>query len=390
MWLSACWMFFSLKRNIYGILFASMLPPPSSYTEPHLQKHHGIFRKELSLLEATSLIISGTIGAGILGLPFALQHLGAPLAVLSLFVFGALTIFLNLLLGRLAEKAGRPLQLVGLAKHYLGRTGEILMSVVMYATLFGVLTIYIIGAGEALQGLFGGDALGWSTIFFAVASILVFLGLRTLKKTELFLSLGILLVVLLLSFVSAGHIDREYLVAANPFAALFPYGVLIFALHGTTSIPEAYSLLPHNVRAFRKAVVMAGISTVIVYMLFVVTVIGVTGPLTTPVATIGLGEKVGPVVHVLANVFAILAMSTSFLMGSLALRDSLVWDWKVSRVTSSLFVCTVPFIIFMLGLRQFTAAIDVVGGWFMTIEILLILAMALAAHVVVAKNKTTP
>lgn len=360
----------------------------SSYQESNLTKHHGIFRKELSTLEAIALIISGTIGAGILGLPFALQHLGVPLAIVSLLLFGFFTILLNLLLGRLAEKAGKPLQLVGLAKQYLGKTGEVLMSVVMYATLFGVLTIYIIGAGEALSALFGGDSMLWSILFFAVASILVFLGLRTLKKAELFLSLGILAVVIILSLVSAAHVHTEHLLAAHPFSALFPYGVLIFALHGTTSIPEAYSLLPKNKRAFRKAVVRAGISIVVVYILFVTTVIGVTGPLTTPVATVGLGEKVGPVVHVLANVFAILAMSTSFLMGALALRDSLVWDWKMSQAGSSIMVCAIPFTIFMLGLRQFTTAIDVVGGWFMTIEILLILGMAFSAYMF--KNKTTP
>lgn len=348
---------------------------PPTYSEPKIQTHQGVFRKQLSFFEAIALIVSGTIGAGILGLPYALQHLGVVLAIISLVVFGVLTVLLNLLLGKLAAHAGRPLQLVGLAKVYLGKTGEVVMSIVMYMTLFGVLVIYIIGVGEALQSIFGGDSFFWSTIFFAITSTLVFFGLRTVKKTELFLSLGIIAVVLVLSLVSARHIDVGHLLVSHPFSRLFPYGVLIFALHGTTSIPEAYSLLPKQTVLFRRAVLGAGILVVSVYTLFVVIVMGVTGPLTTPIATIGLGEKVGPVVHLLANIFAVFAMSTSFLMGAVSLRDSLVWDWRLSNTVSSLLTCVLPFLLFLVGFRQFTKALDVVGGWFMTVEIILILGM---------------
>ncbi len=375
----------SEERDILG---TSMVYDSTEHKEFPLRKHQGIFARELSIFEASALIISGTIGAGILGLPYALREVGVWWGLLLIISMGGLMLLLNLLIAWLANVAGQPLQLVGLAKKYLGRGGELLMSAIMYSTLFGVLTVYIIGAGEALQALFGGDRILWSILFYAVATTVVVLGIKTLKKAELFLSLGILAVVIVLSFVSVPHISIPTLHTPSLVQFLAPYGILLFAFHGTTSIPEAHALLPKNRRHFRLAVLLAMIIITAVYSVFSFTVLSVTGPLTTPIATIGLGEKIGGIIFSLGNIFALLAMSTSFLMASLSLRDSLVWDKKISRVAALVIVSTVPFLLFVLGLRQFAETIDLIGGWLMSAETILILLMVLVAFR--QKRKQTP
>jgi len=72
------------------------------------------------------------------------------------------------------------------------------------------------------------------------------------------------------------------------------------------------------------------------------------------------------------NIFAVFAMGASFLMVGVALRDSFVWDFKFPKGIASFFVCGVPIVIFLLGLRQFIAAVDIVGGVFGSIELLLL------------------
>ena len=251
------------------------------------------------------------------------------------------------------------------------------MSLVSYTLLLGALLIYIIGEGETLSALFGGTPFFWSVIFFLLGSFCVFLGLRTIKVAELILMLGLLALVLFLVLWSAPHIQFAHWQYADFAQYLLPYGVLVFAYHGTTSVPEAHSILPKDIRLFRKVIVTAGAIVMAVYAIFALVVVGVTGPETTEIATIGLGQFLGPAVFIVGNFFASIAMGTSFLMAGVALRDSLSWDFRVHPLISAGVVTLVPFLLFLFGIREFVATIDIVGGVFMSLEILLILMMYL-------------
>jgi amino acid permease len=336
-------------------------------------KYKGVFRKQVSLFEAVALIVSVTIGAGVLGLPYAISKVGIFLGIFYIAGIGILMIGLNLLLGSIAVGIKKEMQLVGFAKRYLGEKGKWLMTFLMYLLSWGVLVVYVIGEGEVLTELFGGSEFFWSTAFFIFITVLIYTGLSTIKIVELILSIGILSVVLVLSIYSAPHVNLasfEHLSFAN---LLLPYGVLLFAFHGTTSVPEAHSILKDKDNTFKKAIIIAGVINIIVYAIFAVVVVGVTGFDTTEIATIGLGEKLGPKVFLLGNIFALLAMGTSAIMVGVSLRDSMRWDFNLSRNLSTALVCGIPFLVFVFGLRGFIKAIDIVGGVFMSIEMLLIL-----------------
>jgi amino acid permease len=73
------------------------------------------------------------------------------------------------------------------------------------------------------------------------------------------------------------------------------------------------------------------------------------------------------------NIFAMLAMATSFLILGMSLKDSLSWDFGLSNKKSTLLAVGLPLIIFIAGLRQFILAIDIVGGIFMSLEMFLII-----------------
>jgi len=337
--------------------------------------HNGVFRKQISLFEGVALIVSGTIGAGVLGLPFAIAKVGVFLGVLYIIAVGALMIGLNLLLGSIAVRTKQKMQLVGFAEKYLGKPWKYVMTFLLYLMLWGVLVIYIIGEGRVLAELFGGSEFFWSTIFFTFVALFIYIGINTIKVIELFLSMGVLAVVLILTIYSAPHMEVASLQHINFANLLLPYGILLFAFHGTTAVPEAHSILIKNKTNFKKAIIISGIISIIVYALFSAVVVGVTGQVTSEIATIALGSKLGVKIFLLGNLFAVLAMGTSCLMAGLALRDSMSWDFKISQGLATLLVCGVPFLIFVLGIRQFIAAMDIVGGVFMSFEMLLILAI---------------
>jgi len=172
--------------------------------KPHrdLAPHHGIFRPRLTLFESVALIISGTVGAGVLSIPYAVAQSGFRIGLAYIVVLGMLMMGLNLMVGEIAIRTKGTFQLVGLAKKYLGPVGGILMTLVFYSLLFGVLVIYIIGEGETLAALFGGSSFEWSLIFFTFSALLVAFGLKTVKTIELFLTAGILSILVLMSWLS--------------------------------------------------------------------------------------------------------------------------------------------------------------------------------------------
>jgi len=315
--------------------------------------------------------VTFTVGAGIFSLPYAISKVGLLVGIIYLVLFGILIMGMNLMLGQVADQAGDNMQLVGLAKKYLGKKGEFMMTLLFYFMSFGVLVIYLIGEGDALSALLPGTAFMWSMIFFVVGSLLVLAGIRAIKVVSFILSLSILAIILLIIWTSAPHIDYQNYVY-NDFSNLFlPFGVILFAYSSLTSIPEAHSLLKNKSKDFKKSIIISSSIVITAYVLFVVAVLGVTGVNTSEIATIALGQKVGPVVYLLGNIFAILTMGTGFLMSGMALKDSLRWDYKISSFLAVSITLLVPLVLFVLGVRQFIVAIGIVGGVIVSSQMLL-------------------
>ncbi|MFH1286306.1 MAG: aromatic amino acid transport family protein [Candidatus Magasanikbacteria bacterium] len=345
------------------------------FIEKPVEFHQGFFRRRLTLWEGVALIVSSTVGAGVLGIPYAVSRVGLLIGMLYIFGLGILFIGFNLLLGEVVVRTRQSMQLSGLARKYLGRVGEVIMTSLGYLATIGVLVIYIIGEGDTLSALFGGSNFIWSIVFFCFASALIIVGMRTIKIVEFLLTLGILFVIVLITAVAAPHMQWLHVEYTNFAYILFPYGVILFAFNASAAVPEAHTLFEKKNGLFKKAILISGAISIAIYAVFALITVGVTGLETTEIATIGLGKVLGSSMNILGNIFAFLAMGTSFLIVGLGFRDSLAWDYKFKHLNASFLVVGLPFIIFLLGLRQFIAVMDFVGGVFMSIQMLLILVI---------------
>src|SRR5690606_32571913 len=119
---------------------------------------------------------------------------------------------------------------------------------------------------------------------------------------------------------------------------------------------------------------------ILVYAAFALMAVSVMGSDTTEIATIGLQQFLGKSVYIFGNIFAFLAMGTSFLITSLSFRDSLVWDFKVKDWVAIILVTLIPFLLFYFGIRSFVAVIDIIGGLFISLELFLIILIYWRAH----------
>lgn len=338
-----------------------------------VRHHFGFIKEKIGLFEGVAFIISGTVGAGILGLPYAVSKVGPLLGVFCIVILGLLMMGLNLMLGEVSIRTQNNLQLVGLAEKYLGKFGKFFMSLMMYSALVGILEVYIIGEGEALAALFGGLPVLWSMLFFVVAAVFIFRGLKSFKIFDFFLTVGILAVVIIIALACVPHIKLNNLLYFNFSNLMFPYGVILFAFASTGAVVEAHGILRNSEVNFKRAIIIASLACVVIYSAFAVAVLGVTGSQTTEIVTVGLVSNVGRSFFILGNLFAALAMATSFLVHGLSFKHSLSWDYKIPRTVSAGLVCFIPLLIFTLGLRSFIMVIDIVGGVFISLTMLLLI-----------------
>jgi tyrosine-specific transport protein len=332
----------------------------------------GWIRKDVTLYQAIAMMVGTTIGAGVLGVPYAVSKVGLLFGIILIVLLGFLVIGLNLLVGEVSARTNGSFQLVGLAKKYLGPKGGALMTFIFYIQLFVILTVYIIGMGGIASEFFWGGPLLWGIVVWFLGSLVVFKGMHAIKTVEFILTGIILVTILTISFLAMPHVQGEFVKYSNWTAFLVPYGVVLFALSGVGTIPAAYRLLHGQNEDFKHAIIASTSIAMVIYIVFTFLVVGVLGNGTTEIATLGLGQALGRPMFYAANAFAILAMMTSFIMLGMQLRDSMEWDFQFPYLRASAIALLVPLAIFLLGLRQFIFAINIVGGVFYSIQMFLL------------------
>ena len=348
--------------------------------EKQIILHQGVFKPVATVGEATFLLTGMTIGAGVLGIPYVVAQVGLPIGLTYIFILGLVILCLNLIVGEVAVRTGENLQLAGLAGRYLGRGAKSLMSLATILGGYGLLLAYVIGEGQTLAAIFGGNPVWWSVFFWSVGSLLVWRGLQTIKTVEKIFSLVVMMIVAGLSFYLLPHFNSASFQVYNWGNILLPFGVILFALHASPAVAEAHALLPGSQKHFRRAVVIGTMLPTLLYMLFAVAVVGAQGLVTTPIATLGLAKSFGPAIGLIGNIFACLAMGTGFFGFGVALKQTFVWDYKLGTVLSEFLVVIIPLCLFLLGLRNFIAILDLVGGLFIGIEAILMSLVFLRAR----------
>lgn len=346
----------------------------------NLVLHHGVFKPAASVADAVFMITGMTIGAGVLGVPYVVAQVGLKMGIVYIVVLGLVMLSLNLMIGEIAVRTNQSLQIPGLVGRYLGRGPKYFINIIIVFASYGALLAYIIGEGQALAALFGGNPVAWSVVFWSIASVVVWRGLQTIKMVERILSTIVISIICGLSFYLLKDFQIANWVHSDLSKIFLPYGVILFALNGTPAVIEAHALLPRSQRHFRKALIIGSLIPVAVYVLFALATVGAMGLGTSEIATIGLGAKFGQGILVLGNVFAVLAMAGGFVGAGIALKQSFIWDNGVNRLAAEILVISVPFLLFVAGIRQFISILSVAGGLFIGIEAVVLIVVCWQAR----------
>ncbi len=303
--------------------------------------------------KAVALVVGTQIGAGVLGLPYAIKGLGFFWGSVSILLAGFLMMLTALFLVEALYRTNPNYHLFELVEHHFGRTGGIVFMFLIVLAVYGALTAYLSGMSESLNRLLGLDTLWTGILLWAVLSYAVVRGLRfssAVESAAVTLLLILFGVVLLWSipYITPYHIP---LTEAQLDAFFTAFTVSVFAFFAHLIIPEVVKIVRSKETAAR-VIYHSFIITSLVYVLFSLSVIGVLADSTPEISIFGLVDVFGAVFSPIAYLIPLFTMFTSFLGVALGTTDMLR-EFLRKRVISASIVLVPPLVAFLLGYRFF-------------------------------------
>lgn len=316
--------------------------------------------------KAVGLLVGTTIGAGMFGLPFVFSKLGFFPTLFYLLALGAVMLLLNLTYGEVILRTPGDHQISGYVRLYLDDSTEFLGAIntfSFFVSAYGALLAYGIKIGEFLQMILGfGNPLLFSILFYLFACAAFYSGLRSISFLELLIAALVLASIIIFSIFSIGKLDSAYLGGFRPAYFMLPYGVILFALNGSSVIPEMDEVLRKNPEKLKRAIVVGTLVPVFVYLVFSYVIVGSCGLYTSEDALSCLLPLFPSWVVKLGAFVGILTMASSFLTLAYILRESWFRDFKFSKTAALLLVMLPPFLLYLFGARNFIRILDFAGA----------------------------
>jgi len=320
--------------------------------------------KQMLVLQSSAVIIGTVIGAGILGLPFAFVQAGFWTGMIVLGLIGACILILSLFFGEVTLRTKELHQLTGYTEKYLGTIFKNIQGFLLLFGMYSALLAYTIGLGEIFSTVLSGSAFAWSIGAYLVLAFFVIRGLNIIKRAEFVIGILILGLLFTLALIATPHMDFKALSGFDWRAFFVPYGAILFACSGIVAIPEAREVL-HAKRAeksLKMAILIGNSVPVIVYAIFSLIVVAVTGTETSEIATVGLSSAIGPVALIVGGLFSIMAMSSSFMTLGVAMKSIFQYDYHAPQVLAIILTLSLPLVLFLLGVRDFFSVVSVAGA----------------------------
>jgi tyrosine-specific transport protein len=179
-----------------------------------------------------------------------------------------------------------------------------------------------------------------------------------------------ILAILLFPQIEPTHLATSSFALSDLF---LPYGVILFSLGGVSILGEVKTVLADK-KKFKAVIIIGTVIPILVYFLFMLIIVGVTGPATSEDAIRGL-MMISPTLTKIGAWVAILSMSSAFLGLGTILKDVFNIDFKIPYFWAWFMAVVPPFLLFMLGLHSFILVISITGALMAGLEGVMIILM---------------
>lgn len=339
-----------------------------------------MFRETKNFILAVSTLVGTIIGVGMFSLPYAALISGIVPVMFYLFVLGILVTLLHLMYGEVVLRTSTKHRLAGYAQVYFGSWGKMVASVIFLINLYLALLVYLVVGGEFLRIIFSGF-LNFSSQIGSIALAIigfsvVFKGIKLAGWTDFFMMVALVLLVVGFVFYTFNMARPENLIKFSSVDSIFfPYGIILFALAGGSAIPEIRSFFKSNAKNYSKAIILGTIIPVLVYIVFTLAVVNISGVFTSREAIAGLSGFLGSGFVKYGAIVGFLAVITSFFTIGLNLKNSFQLDFKLPVLISVVLTAGVPLYLFFSGFADFIKLISLAGGVMGGLEAILIISL---------------
>ena len=338
------------------------------------------------------LIIGTSIGGGMLALPVATAAGGFYYSFLA-FIFTWLIMTAGaLLILEVLQPMPQGTNMISLAKHYLGKPGEIAMWLFYLALLYSLVSAYISGGTDVLSNAL--QEINIQLPFYALAAIytfsfafIIYNGIHWVDYVNRVLMFGKLGTYIMLILIVAPFVDIKQL-STGEFARLLPnISILITSFSFASIVPSLRDYWSNDIRTLKKIIIWGSLTPLFCYLLWNLVIMGAVGQsklntlvnsvhTTTGVGKFLLATTQSHIILRLFDFFSCICMLTAFLSVSLGLRDFLADGfgikkngWKGAIVLSMTFVPPLVMVIINPGI--YLSALKYAGSFCIILLLLL-------------------
>ncbi len=321
----------------------------------------------LTPAEVIFSVVGCGIGSGCLGTAYSARLAGLPVLVFWFIVTGVLTLFSMMYVAEATLRTRTMVQLPGLAERYMGPAGSLLIFIAVVINSLSCMIAYFSGSGDIINELLGIPSWAGTLLFLVPAAGVSWFGLKAMGVGNKLMSVGmiIMLVVLTIASFLSKNGDFSRVAESNWSYAIPIFNVAAFSYIGQYLVPDLARGLSHDPKKLAPAI---SIGQLLVCILLIIVPLGVMyltpADELTEVATIAWGRSLGLWAMYTANIFALVAMLTSYWAISQTLLSNIVDKFRFHsdedikiRLPITLVIVGIPLFLALSGFVGFVDAI---------------------------------
>jgi amino acid permease len=333
----------------------------------------------LTTFESISMIVGHSVGTGIIAVPYLATKNNFSDVLWIVFLAYFINVILHLLIAELSYNNGG-VQLVKSFEGdlFTGRFKKIfswgMFVVYGLAIMIGV-SGNINGGAQIIQGLLPIPFAVAQIIYYLTAGIVVFIGMKAVgiaQKYTVILLIAIVVAMTVGTLVNPLNTLSSRLIHRNNVLAL--YSMVVFATSANQAVIQSVKGLGGDAKKIRFSIFVGfAISSLFALIVTATVLIGIKGPLDKEMAYLQLGRSIAPWAVVLAGIFSLLALLSTFWSTTLSLRD-VVHEQIGLNNRLCWILATVPCILFSIfGISSFIILTRIMSGVVVLVAIMLII-----------------
>ena len=333
----------------------------------------------LTTFEAISMIVGNSIGTGIIAVPYLATKNSMLDVVWMVLIAYCVNVILHLIIAELSYNNGG----VQLVKSF---EGELFHGKMKQIFSWSVFIVYGLAIMIGVSGNINGGAqifVNWfdlplpaaQVLYYLLAGSVVFMGMKAVgiaQKYAVALLMGIVAVMTIATLLRP--LNALYAAPFHLNNLLALYSMIVFATSANQAVIQVVKGLAGNAKKIRSTIFIGfGLSSLFVLVVTMSVLLGTKTDINKELAYMQLGESLGSWAVILAGIFSLFALLTTFWSNTLALRDVVHEQIGIGNRLSWL-LATIPCVLFaVFGVSSFIVLTRVMSGVVVLVSIMLVL-----------------